>query len=78
MLLLSCKECAATYFSAASTGRCPDCGADLTPDSPAGRRSLAGGRRFDPRDLREPDDGTEFGRLWLTALNHASARPGDA
>jgi hypothetical protein len=33
-LLLSCEECSVNYFSAASGGDCPDCGAELGPGSP--------------------------------------------
>ncbi len=34
VLLLSCEECGGNYFSAASGGECPDCGAELEPGSP--------------------------------------------
>jgi hypothetical protein len=40
MLLLSCKECASNYFSAASRRKCPNCGAELEPGSPRGRSLL--------------------------------------
>jgi hypothetical protein len=72
MLLLSCKECGANYFSAASRGQCPDCGADLAADSPAG------GRDYGRPDISTGGNGVEFGRLWLAALGHTSARPDEA
>jgi hypothetical protein len=68
MLLLSCKECGATYFSTASTARCPDCGAHPAFDSPAR------GRAVYPPGLPGRGKGTEFGRLWMAALGQVSAR----
>ncbi|OLE35030.1 MAG: hypothetical protein AUG48_11965 [Actinobacteria bacterium 13_1_20CM_3_68_9] len=70
MLLLSCTECGATYFSAASAGICPDCGADLEPGHPARRSLLAdyedghGGHRSNVNGTHR----TEFDRLWQALL----------
>jgi rRNA maturation protein Nop10 len=77
VLLLSCKECGGNYFSAASAGICPDCGADLEPGSPArlalmdvngnGRHSLGDG--VAPR---------EFHRLWQSLLAEEPLRTENA
>jgi hypothetical protein len=70
LLLLGCTVCGATYFSAASAGACPDCGADLVPGPPA-RRSLMDAYEDDhdvPRSNGNGAHGTEFERLWEALL----------
>ena len=78
MLLLSCKACSANYFSAASAGSCPDCGAELGPGSPA--RLPAMDLDGNGRGANGNGTGSEFDRLWqLLAgeepLHAATPRP---
>jgi hypothetical protein len=70
MLLLSCTECGATYFSAASAGTCPDCGGDLEAGSPTGGSLLAAYEDAHDGHHRNVNGAhrSEFDRLWQALL----------
>jgi len=73
VLLLGCTECGGNYFSAASAGICPDCGADLEPGSPARLPlvDLNGNGRHSPGEGVGP---SEFHRLWQSLLGEELLR----
>jgi len=73
VLLLSCSTCSAHYFSAASTGTCPDCGAELAAGSPARSPVMdldGNGHGSNGDRARE----SEFGRLWQLLLDQGPLR----
>jgi|GraSoiStandDraft_51_1057287.scaffolds.fasta_scaffold241449_2 hypothetical protein len=72
MLLLSCSACGGNYFSAASVGSCPDCGAELAPGStPPPVTDLDGNGRGSNGDAAAEG---EFDRLWRLLLGEKPMR----